>query len=72
MTHFEQAKKDGFTTIYGDTPASVERQIEAYNRQMGDCRVKRARLRLIEEGYTVLNLLLVGVITAPATRRLPT
>ena len=64
MTQFEQAKKLGFTTIYTDTAESVERQIEAYNRQMTECRFKKKRLRQIEEGYFILNIVLVGVITA--------
>ncbi len=61
MTQFEQAKKDGFTTIYADTPEQVERQIGAYNRQMEECRFRKKRLKLIEEGYFILNLVLVTV-----------
>ncbi len=64
MTQFEQAKRDGFTTIYSDTAETVERQIQAYNKQMDECRFRKKRLRQIEEGYFILNIVFVGVITA--------
>lgn len=58
------AKEKGFVTIYSDTDERVAVSVEAYNREMGECRVKRKRINELEMGYVTLNPLLAVCIGA--------
>ena len=52
---FEQAKRDGFATIYTDTPDEVVEKVKVYNEEMGVCRVNRKRAENCAMGFILLN-----------------
>lgn len=57
--------KNGCVTFYADTPPDAEQQVLAYNRRMGECRIRRAHLREVEFAYGILNpLVFVGMFAA--------
>ena len=58
---FEQAKHDGFATIYNDTPNEVVEKIKAYNEDMGVCRVNRKRAEKCAMTFTLINPIAAAV-----------
>lgn len=64
MDRFTEAKRTKRITIYADTPESVSRSVEAYNREMTECRAESKRMKLLEEAFVITDPLLTGVFSA--------
>jgi hypothetical protein len=58
--------KKGSIVIYNDSDREIIKDIDEYNKHMGDCRIKMKRADEIKFGYTVLNPLISVVLAAQA------
>ncbi len=52
---FEKGKRDGFISIYLDTPAEVVGMVKDYNEEMGVCRVTRKKMKNLESLFVIAN-----------------
>ncbi len=52
---FEKGKRDGFISIYLDTPAEVVGMVKDYNEEMGVCRVNRKKMKNLESAFVLIN-----------------
>lgn len=65
----EEIVRAGMITIYADDSDELLDSVNAYNRHMGDCRIKKAHLREAVKGFVVMNpVVLTAVAAADAER----
>lgn len=67
MNISDETIKKGSIIIYNDSDREIIKDIDEYNKYMGDCRIKMKRVGEIKFGYTLLNpIVICGMIAAEA------
>jgi hypothetical protein len=56
--------KKGSIIIYNDSDREIIKDIDEYNKYMGDCRIKMKRVDEIKFGYIALNPLVISAMIA--------